>query len=209
MSTDANAWVAVAGVVGGLGTAALTLLVGLRQKRLEAETQHMTRIEERAARASAEKLATYVRLNAAARDYRSVGHDYVKDRLDGVEPETFERIEEARAKYRKVYARAQMILPDRVFQLATEVNECLGQSYRALHDLDRGGSGSITYEKLHSWYDKQLDTAVQQLRYVLREDLTVGKTKTDVASVVQELQEERRRLWPAESERADSQEDSL
>lgn len=210
MSADPTMVVAFVGLVGTLGAAALTQFVVIRNKRLDAEIQHRSRVTELTAAATADKLATYVQLNAASRDFRSVGHDYLVTKLHGKGPENLDQIEEARAKYREIYARAQMVLPDQVFWLAAEVNDCLGQSYRALHDLDKGSGGSLTGEKLHQWYDGPLEDALKQLRYVLREDLGVAETRTDANSVVRRLRKQRLGLWPIEVYgQANSSEDGL
>lgn len=193
--------VAFAGIVGTLGATALTQRAAARDKRLDATIQRDVRAEERreSVRAAAheEKRAIYVELNAAAREYHHVGHDYLMDKLRRAEPEDLEQLEMARTKYRGVYSRAQMVLPDRALDVANEVNECLGHSYRALHDIHDGLDRSITVEKLHQWYDKPLSDAVGLLRRVLREDLGVAEPSTDIDPVLQRLHKARFDLWPS------------
>jgi phosphoglycolate phosphatase-like HAD superfamily hydrolase len=202
--------VAVVTVAGTLGAAALTQFAGLRNKRLDAEIQYKARAEERAATASEVKLATYVELNNAARDYRAFGHDYLVDKLDAAEPENLDQIEELRAKYREVYGRAEMIVPDRLFKLVAEVNTCLGYSYRALHDLEQGSHRSIAGGAFHEWYDGPLVDGMRLLRRVLREDLGVAETNTDVDLAVRRLRQARLTLWPHEtSSEANFQDDAL
>jgi hypothetical protein len=184
--------VALAGIVGTLGAAALTQLAATRTKLVDATIQRDVRAEERreSARteAHAEKRAIYAEFHAAARDYRSAGHDYLVDKLHGAERNHLEPLEMARAKYRDAYARAQMVLPDRALAVASEVNDCLGQSYRTIRDIDNGSEHSISVEKLHQWYDGKLDDAVRLLRGVLREDLGVAESGIDIDPSVRRLQ---------------------
>jgi hypothetical protein len=192
--------VAVAGIVGTLGAAALTQLAATRNKQLDATIQRDVRAEERResarAEAHAEKRAIYAELNAAARDFRSAGHDYLVDKLRGAERNDLEPLEGTRAKYRDVYARAQMVLPDRALEVASEVNDCLGRSYRTIRDIENGSERSISVEKLHQWYDKELDDAQRLLRRVLREDLGVAEPSKDIDSSARRLQKARLDLWP-------------
>lgn len=194
-----GAAVALAGIAGTLTAAALTQRAATRNKRLDAVIQRDARADERqeAARATAhtEKRAIYAELNAAARDFRAAGHDHIVDKLSGTDLENFDRLETARTKYRDVYARAQMVLPDRALEVATEVNRCLGRSYRALLDIDRGLNRSISVENLHEWYDQALSEAVALLRHVLREDLGVAEYSSNIGLELQRLREARLRLW--------------
>jgi hypothetical protein len=221
MSTDlTGVVVAVVGIVGTLGATALAQLAAIRHKRLDATIQRGVRAEEReeSVRAAAheEKRAIYADLNAAARDYRTAAHDYLVDKLRQAEPEDLDQLQKARTHYRDVYAHAQMVLPDRALKVASEVNQCLGYSYRALRDIEQGFDRSITVESLHHWYDRPLSDAVGLLRRVLREDLGVAKTSTDIDPVLRRLRQARLDLWPIEmevgietSEQANSSGDSL
>jgi hypothetical protein len=188
--------VAVVGIAGTLGATVVTQYATTRDKRLDAANQRDARAEERGESTRAAKQTTYAELNAAARDFRSVGHDYLVDKLAGAETEDLKQLEIAREKYRNVYAHAQMVLPDRALEVASEVNECLGYSYRAVHDIVSGFGRSITIEDLHQWYDKPLSDATRLLRRVLREDLGVAEPGTDIDSVLRRLRKTRLDLWP-------------
>jgi hypothetical protein len=196
--------VALAGIVGTLGAAALTQLAATRNKQLDATIQRDIRAEERResahVEAHAEKRAIYAELNAAVRDYRTASHDYLVDKLRGAERNDLEPLEMARARYRDVYARAQMVLPDRVLVVASEVGDCLGRSYRTIRDIDNGSEHSISVEKLHQWYDEKMADVVRLLRRVLREDLGVAEPTTDIDLSVRRLQEARLDLWPPDRE---------
>jgi len=205
VSTDlTGVVVAIVGIAGTLGATALAQRAAARDKRLDAKIQHDIRAQERQesvrAAAHAEKRAIYADLNAAAREFRTVGHDYLVDKLRGADLEDLEQIEMTRAKYRDIYARAQMVLPDRVLEVTSELNQCLGYSYRALRDIDNGFDRSIAIESLHRWYDGALRGGVGLLRRVLREDLGVAELSTDIDSALRHLREARSDLWPTETE---------
>src|SRR5262249_30067289 len=141
----------------------------IKSKNLDAQIQQAEREDERKAADATDKRATYVQLNAAARDYRAIGHTYLMYKLQTAKPENNEeaekeynkerhyldQIEKARAKYRKVYSRAQMICPGDVFNLADEVNDCLGHSHRTIVDLSEGIGGPVSVETLHKFYDEE------------------------------------------------------
>lgn len=94
MSIDSTLVVSLVTVGGTLGAAALTQFAGIRNKRLDAEIQQRRTLGERAEEASADKLAIYVALNAAARDYRAFGHDYLMRKMSDVEPAKIEQLNE-------------------------------------------------------------------------------------------------------------------
>jgi hypothetical protein len=196
MSMDVtNVLVAIVGIAGTLGATVFTQLAATREKRLDAANQREIRAEARRESVHAAKQAIYVELNDAARAYRTVGHDYLVDKIRGREPGDLKPIEIDRGRYRTVYSRAQMVLPDPALQVASVVNECLGYSYRALHDIATSPSPSIAAEDLHRWYDGALSDAVKLLRQVLREDLGVAERSTDIDSFLQTLRKSRLNLW--------------
>ena len=207
VSTDlTGVAVALVGVAGTLGATALTQRASARGRQFDAEIQRRDRAEERdqAARTSAqaEKRTIYADLNAAARLYRTVAHDHLLAKRRGIEPTDaeIERLEAARANYRDLYARAQMVLPDRVLAVASEVNLCLGHGYRVLRDIDNGFDNSITIDSLHEWFEGPLSDGVWLLRRALREDLGVVEPSTDLDSAVARLRASRKArfdLWPA------------
>jgi hypothetical protein len=245
VSADSTVLVAFAGVLGTLGAALATAWTAMHNKRVDAEMQirrqqsadkaqleskdldakirQCEREDERKVAANADKRATYVQLNAAARDYRAAGHSYLMDRLGRIKPEgsgkveqqsqrdldNLEQIERAREKYREVYSRAQMICPEDVFKLASEVNDCFGHAYRTIRDLSENKDCSVTVKMLHDFYDKELNEGVKQLRCVLREDIGVKARETDADSAVQTLKSARLSLWPEESTPAYSPADDI
>lgn len=183
--------VALVGVAGTLGATLLGHRATERDKRLDAEIQRGERSEERqeAARVAAlvDKRATYADLNAAARLYRTVGHDYLMDRMRGTEQHSLDDLETARTNYRDQYARAQMILPERALTVASEVNLCLGHGYRVLREIDAGSRDEATVRSLHEWFDGPMSDGVWLLRRVLREDLGVVEPSTDTRAAAQRL----------------------
>jgi hypothetical protein len=197
MSMDVtNVLVAIVGIAGTLAATVFTQFAATREKRLDAANQREIRAEARRESVHTAKQAIYVELNDAARAYRTVGHDYLVDKIRGREPGDLKPIEIERRRYRTVYSRAQMVLPDPALQVASVVNECLGYSYRALHDIATSPSPLIAAEDLHRWYDGALSDAVKLLRQVLREDLGVAELSTDIDSFLQKLRKSRLNLWP-------------
>lgn len=188
--------VGVVGIAGTLGATVFTQYAASRDRQFDTANQRDVRSEERRESVRAAKQAIYVDLNAAAREFRTVGHDYLLDKLRGAGTGDLKQIEMAREKYRNVYSQAQMVLPDRALEVASEVNECLGYSYRAVHDIVNGSDRSMTVENLHQWYDKPLSDAVKLLRRVLREDLGVAEPSTDIHSILKRLHKARLDLWP-------------
>jgi hypothetical protein len=207
VSTDlTGVAVALVSVAGTLGATALTQRASARGRRFDAESQRRDRAEEREqavyTSAQVEKRAIYADLNAAARLYRTVAHDHLLIKRRGIEPTDaeIERLETARANYRDVYARAQMVLPDRALAVASEVNLCLGHGYRVLRDIDNGFDDSITIDGLHEWFEGPLSDGVWLLRRALREDLGVVEPSPDLEPAVARLRTSRKAhfdLWPA------------
>ncbi len=197
MSMDlTNVVVAIVGIAGTLGATVFTQYAASREKRLDAANQREVRAEDRWESVHAAKQAIYVDLNDAVRTYRIVGHDYLVDNIRGREQIDVERLDIERRRYRTIYSEAQMVLPDPALKAASEVNTCLGYSYRALHDIGTSPTPSIAAEDLHSWYDGALSDAVNLLRQVLREDLGVAERRTDIDSILQNLRKSRLNLWP-------------
>ncbi|MFJ9929017.1 hypothetical protein ACIRU5_23660 [Streptomyces misionensis] len=130
--------VAVVGVVGTLLSALLTQRAAERSRRHEQERAERARARERQA---AQRLACYVALNTAARQYLAALTDQLHA-LRGTEDSRAvrQRLTEARDVHRDVYAEAQMRLPDPVLALAGEVTHALGTLYGRLRRLDDGVS---------------------------------------------------------------------
>lgn len=189
--------VAVVGVMGTLGGTVLTQRTSLRDKRLEiearrddAETARQLANDERADQYKREHLAErtklYADLNSAARTYRSRCQDHAINlsRAENTPAEHQqnlpETIEQARAAYRDLYARAQMILDDRTLQVASTVNLCLSHSYSSLRrsvDALRGlpeptpEQRNTLTEHVRDWLQGPASDAVWLLRHALREEL--------------------------------------
>jgi hypothetical protein len=188
--------VALVTIAGTLGATALTQYTATRGKSLDAKIQQSARAEKRREAADIERRAIYAELNNSVRDYRAHGHDYLISLLGGARTEDLDQLEKARKKYAGIYARAQMSLPDRVLIVARAVNDGLGHSYRAIHDIVEGSDRALECEKLHEWYDGPLLEAVDLLRAVLREDLGVTDDRPDIDHGLQSLREARLAMWP-------------
>lgn len=189
--------VAVVGVMGTLGGTVLTQRSSLRDKRLELEAR---RDDAEAARALAndertdqykrqhlaERTKLYADLNSAARTYRSRCQDHAinlsrAEKTPAEHQENLpETIEQARATYRDLYARAQMVLDDRTLEVASTVNLCLSHSYsslrrsvdalRALPEPTPEQRNTLT-EHVRGWLQGPASDAVWLLRHALRYEL--------------------------------------
>lgn len=174
--------VAGIGVVGTFGAAVAAQWSALRGKRLEAEIQHGQQAEQRAEAVRQQerdqKQSVYSQFNSAARNYRMQLHHCVVQ-LERGEPVDEATLETGRAHYREMYAQAQMVVPDQVLTLASEVDLCLGNTYRAVrHMVDHSDTDAL--DKLHRWLDDSMSNAVWMLRQALRADLGVTRTTTEL-----------------------------
>ncbi|MEU2447907.1 hypothetical protein ABZ588_30935 [Streptomyces althioticus] len=142
---------AAVGVAGTLGSAWLTQNRGDALRREEWERQDRARrAESDAQRADTGRAAlreSYTELNAAARHYLTTLSDYyhaLRAVSDGVPQEsvtadeTLAAVEAARVEYRRLYAEAQMIVPDAVLVEVRRASHRLGAVYGALIRLTRG-----------------------------------------------------------------------
>ncbi|MFD6351195.1 SET domain-containing protein [Nocardia tengchongensis] len=181
--------VAGVGVVGTFGVAVAAQWAALRGKRLDAEIQRGQRIEQHAELVEQQehdrKQSVYSQFNAATRNYRMQLHHCVVQ-LEQGELVDGGQLDTDRADFREMYAQAQMILPDEVLALASEVDLCLGNTYRAvLHMIDHVDVDSLN--NLHRWLDDSMSEAVWLLRQVLRADLGVAGRTTDLEAKVTAL----------------------
>lgn len=163
--------VAGVGVVGTLGAAVSAQWAALRGRRIDAEIQLGQQVEQQAESVRQQKQAVHSELNAGARNYRMCLHHCVMELERGAVADVGQ-LEIDRGHYREVYARAQMIVPDQVLAVASEVDLCLGNTYRAVHHMI-GTPDAAAVEKLHRWLDGPASEAMWLLRQVLREDLDV------------------------------------
>lgn len=182
--------VAAIGVIGTLGATVAAQRAALNGKRLDAEVQRRQQEQEQAeATRQAEleaKRAVYSALNAAARNYRMLMHDTVTGLgRNGIADPV--GLETARAHYREMYAEAQMLVSDRVLDIASEVDLCLGNSYRALGQVMVDGDPTGASRELHRWLDGPASEAVWLLRRVLREDIGVVDSSPDLESRLDQL----------------------
>jgi hypothetical protein len=114
----------------------------LAELRLQSDEREKERSIAQRQAALRERRQVYADLNAAARRFRSAAHDRVLGHRRNM-PSTGtdgENLEEVRRVYRDEYARAQMVMPDRVLMVASEVNLCLGHGYRLLRDIETGST---------------------------------------------------------------------
>ncbi|MGW4352556.1 hypothetical protein ACWELJ_10745 [Nocardia sp. NPDC004582] len=181
--------VAGVGVFGTFGAAVAAQWAALRGKRLDAEIQRGHQAEQHAESVRVhereQKQSVYSGFNAAARNYRMELHHCVME-LERGRSADVARLESERAHYREVYAQAQMIVPDRVLTVASEVDLCLGNSYRAVCNMIDHADADVL-GRLHLWLDTSVSDAVWLLRQVLREDLGVAIVAADLEARVSAL----------------------
>ncbi|WP_181724505.1 hypothetical protein [Nocardia gipuzkoensis] len=174
--------VAGVGVIGTLGATVAAQWAGVRGKRLDADIQRSQQAEDRAEAVQQQKRdqkqSVYSEFNSAARNYRMRLHHCVMELERGGSADV-DRLESDRGHYREVYAQAQMIVPDRVLAVASEVDLCLGNTYRAVHHMIDHADGDAL-GRLHQWLDGPGSEAVWLLRQALREDLEVTASPTDL-----------------------------
>ncbi|WP_063002608.1 hypothetical protein [Nocardia mikamii] len=144
--------VAGIGVVGTFGAAVAAQWAGIRSKRVEAEIQrsHLSeqRVESAKQQQSEEKRSVYSHFNESARNYRTALHDGVRALERGADVDV-ERLEAVRSQYQEMYARAQMIVTDRLLTIASEVDTGLGNAYRVLHNAVLGAANREAISRLH------------------------------------------------------------
>ncbi|MFF0614117.1 hypothetical protein ACFYUD_36170 [Nocardia tengchongensis] len=174
--------VAGVGVVGTLGATVAAQWAGFRGKRLDAEIQRdqhaEQRLQSRMEQQHEQKQSAYSAFNTAARNYRMYLHHCVIELERGGQPDR-DGLEAARESYREIYAQAQMVIPDRVLEVSAELDRCLANTYRVIHNtVDRTEAERL--DKLHRWLDGPVLEAVWLLRQVLREDLGVTSESPDL-----------------------------
>jgi hypothetical protein len=187
MATDYTALaVAVVGVVGSVSSPILTQLVSLRTKKTEALLLRQDKAAETEAEekrtAYAEKLKLYADLNATARQFRTAALDLVHGvRLSRDVTALREELDEARHRYRDLYARAQMVLPETPMDVASEVNRCLSTGYRTIVEIETSADPAGLATRALDYFEGPLANAVGLLRTALRADLGVVTTEKDLA----------------------------
>jgi hypothetical protein len=135
----------------------------------------------------------YAALNHSARIYRSCARDVALDihRGDPVDATARAAIDSARDAYREHYAQAQMVLPQRILDVAEEVNRCLGHGYELVRRLIFASDPKIAVGPVLAWFRGPLSDATHLLQQALREDLGTGNPVPDLAQQLARLAEER------------------
>jgi hypothetical protein len=168
---------AVVGVCGTLCATWLTQRSGARS--VEAERQNAERLRQHeentrgVERVQQLRLTNYIALNQSARRYFGA----LNNGLHGL-PESAEQLaelHETRSDYRACYAEAQMVVPDKVLIVASDVNRELNQAYgilRRLHSQALRDADSPEQARAH------LDAArglLHDLRREMRLDLGITR----------------------------------
>jgi hypothetical protein len=177
--------VAAAGLIGTLTSPLLAQRIASLAKRQEFEFQDRSQREEReAARIQAAldlKRSLYVSLNTAARQYQQELDDYIRLLNDGYPDDAAHAdLDEARRKFRDLYAEAQMVLPDPVLGAAVEVSAALGDAYGIARRLqgDRPRTNPQTGPESLAQARQKSHVAtyncILDMRRLMREDLGVS-----------------------------------
>ncbi|MGV4983296.1 hypothetical protein ACVB8X_01895 [Streptomyces sp. NRAIS4] len=185
--------VAAVGVAGTMGAPLLAQWSRRRELAEEAERAESQRRQDRDERDLQRKRDLYAALNSSARAYRTAAFDYVLalkrgDSVDG------SALDAARSFYRDQYAQAQMVLPGRALQVASEVNRCLSLGYKLVKLLPNSAGSHEIWRQTETWFTTPLAEAVWLLRHALREDLGVLDEFPDLPERVEQLRANRRRL---------------
>ena len=175
MSTDFTALaVAAVGVAGTMGAPWLSQRAHRADTQAQAEREERAREAARNDRLFEEKRSLYVALNSTARAYRSALRDCVLAVWhEGPTEASYTELEQARTNYREQFARAQMVLPQRPFQVVVRVNEHLGYGLKITLGLLVGADSRQAADDVLEWTRGPLLDAITLLNLALREDLAV------------------------------------
>lgn len=179
--------VAVLGVFGTLVSPLFGQWTAARAKQQEFDLHHQERLEDRADTRQREVLeerrAMYARLNTTARQYAQELRAYLRViAADAITDDARTVLNKARQAYRDCYSDAQMILPDKVLDVAISVNEGLGEAYGTVRRLENPPPGSSddhdredTIAKAQEYCRVTLYDLIGALRQTMREDLGVSQ----------------------------------
>jgi hypothetical protein len=169
--------VAIVGVVGTLASALLTQTLSLRAKRLEIDEQRRQRLEQRDEESQRtefkDRRDSCIALNMEGRRFRQALKNCL---FEGVDKRGAE-LDEARQAYTSRYGEAQMILSDAVLKVAKVATGRLAEAYGKVKGSQQPGCppiGLSDREKLERFLDREVASALRQLRQAMRSDLGVA-----------------------------------
>lgn len=167
--------VAVTGVGGTIGASWLGQRELRQQAREQMQRELRTQSEQHSERVWREQRQLYVALNSALRDYRLALLYAARSAALGepISEEQWSDVERARSASGTQYARAQMMLPLRLLQVATETTRCLAVGYQLLTRVDLAGNKKHTAQTALDWVRDTVTEVSGLLRTALREDLGV------------------------------------
>nr|WSW48998.1 hypothetical protein OG296_38670 [Streptomyces sp. NBC_01001] len=190
--TDLTAVVVAA--VGVTGTMVAPLLAQWARRQELAEAAERAELRLRQDRDEGDlqrRRDLYAVLNSAARAYRTAGYDLVLALKRG-ESVDGSALEVARSFYRDQYAQAQMVLPGRALNIASEVNRCLSLGYRLVRMLPAHAGHHDAWSRTETWFRTPLAEAVWLLRHALRQDLGVLDEFPDLLDLGEQLRAARK-----------------
>ncbi|MFI9255519.1 hypothetical protein [Streptomyces sp. NPDC053069] len=194
--------VAAVGVAGTMGAPLLSQWSRRRELAEEGARAERQRQQDRDESNLQRKRDLYAALNSSARAYRTAAYDYILALKRG-ENADGSALESARGSYRDQYAQAQMVLPGRTLQVASEVNHCLSLGYKLVKQLPNPADSQDIWRQTETWFATPLAEAVWLLRHALREDLGVLDEFPDLPERVQQLRATRKHLTRQTEERQD------
>lgn len=174
--------VALAGVAGTIGASWLGQRALRWQARDQAEREQRAQAEQRRERALREQQELYIALNSAARDYRlALTYAARSLALEGrITAQQMTAVEQARSAFGGQYARGEIMLPQRVLQVATEVTRCLAVGYQLLTRIGLPGDQRHAAQPALDWARDTVFGATALLRLALREDLGADRLISDL-----------------------------
>jgi hypothetical protein len=164
--------VAVVGVTGTLLGTVLAQRLFMKNRKLELDSEHRQRLEERqreAERAGLEyRRDAYIRLNASARSFR---HALKNATFGAVEGQSND-LELARDEFNRRYSEVQLIGPDKVLEVAHLASSELAAVYGRIKALETStSSDELEEEDMRSELNRSVSIALQRLREAMRQDL--------------------------------------
>ncbi|MGC5284698.1 hypothetical protein [Micromonospora sp. DT231] len=171
--------VAVVGVIGTLLSPVLAQRSTARANRVAAEVDRELRREERDAVARQvafeERRTEYTALNALARTCRNQFKACARSaKSNALVPEQVTSAREAWIAYQDRYDSAQMILPDEILALASQLNRLLAAGYRQVQGLTSADGPDP--ETIVVFCNGTILDLVTQMRHLMRTDLGVSRS---------------------------------
>jgi len=181
VSSEGAVLVAAVGVLGTLLSPVVASFVTTQSRQREVEAALLEKREDRdrdERRAAFVELRTcYIALNLAARNYQGAlrSMSYAADRAPGTGKDHHnETLAEARRDYRRSYAEAQMIVPDKILEMTRKLNDSFAEAYALTKRVEeRSTADGETLNAIRDVLDDATER-LRRLRSAMRADLGVS-----------------------------------